>query len=58
MDPRGAVGSESESPRVLVIHPMANFDHLRAFSYEMQFELERLGCRAASIDVGARRRRH
>ena len=52
MDPRGAVGSESESPRVLVIHPMANFDHLRAFSYEMQFELERLGCRAASIDVG------
>ncbi|MCC6900224.1 MAG: glycosyltransferase family 1 protein [Polyangiaceae bacterium] len=44
--------SESQSLRVLVVHPMANFDHLRAFSYEMQFELERLGCRAHALDVG------
>jgi hypothetical protein len=41
----------SEPLRVLIVNGVANFDHIRSFTHEMQYELERLGCKAAVLDV-------
>jgi hypothetical protein len=41
----------SEPLRVLMVNGVANFDHIRSFTYEIQYELERLGCKAATLDV-------
>lgn len=41
----------SEPLRVLMVNGIANFDHIRSFTYDIQYELERLGCKVAMLDV-------
>jgi hypothetical protein len=39
-------------PKVLLINGVCNFDHIRTFTYEMQYAFECLGCTTGMLDTG------
>ncbi|MFO0565395.1 MAG: glycosyltransferase [Polyangiaceae bacterium] len=40
-----------ESLRVLIVNGVANFDHVRTFTFEVAYELSRLGCQTTLLDA-------